>query len=250
MNPNLYLRQVLKKYLVNNSIVTNLRRTLFPLVREWAGKYLVKFIPTGSIVKGTAVATGTDVDFFISLSSQTPLSLKEIYYSLCDFLTQKRLLINKQNVSVGLYLDNIKVDLVPARRQGPQGYDHSLYLNRRDTWTQTNINKHISIVRNSNRILEIRLTKIWRDLFSLDFPSFYLELAVVNSLRSNRHKNLAYNFLQVLYFLTQDFVVREFVDPANSNNVISDDLSTEARKIIASMASRSLQQSDLQYIVW
>ena len=106
------------------------------------------------------------------------------------------------------------------------------------------------MVRNSGRIDEIRLTKIWRNLHQLDFPSFYLELVVIDSLRYQRYGNLASNFWEVLRLLAEDFVDKEYVDPANSNNLISSELTRRERSLIASEARNARTQRDWGNVIW
>ena len=91
-------------------------------------------------------------------------------------------------------LADYKIDLVPALRQSQYGNVHSLYKSKTNSWTQTNIDRHIYDVRNSNRLNEIKLTKIWRELHSLSFPSLYLESAVIDCLRGYRYGQLESNF--------------------------------------------------------
>ena len=90
--------------------------------------------------------------------------------------------VRRQNVSIGIDYNSDQIDLVPARRQSQYGNDHSLYVSKKNSWIKTNIDTHISQVSNSNRLNEIKLVKIWRNANNLDFPSFYLELVVIDAL--------------------------------------------------------------------
>ncbi len=114
----------------------------------------------------------------------------------------------------------------------------------------TNINTHINHVKGSNRIEEIRLAKIWRQLHSLDFPSFYLEMAVIDSLRYSTVGNLSNNFLKVLEFFSDNLISTRYVDPANTNNIISDDLNATQKAAISSQARASRNQQAWGGIVW
>lgn len=73
---------------------------------------------SGSRAKGTAIDIATDLDLFISLSSTTSNTLKEIYDSLYDCMIRQGITARKQNVSIGITYQNKDVDLVPAKRQG------------------------------------------------------------------------------------------------------------------------------------
>ncbi len=130
--------------------------------------------------------------------------------------------------------------LYRGKRQNNLGTDHSLYRRRKDTWTQTNVLKHIQYVRNANRVRETRIIKLWRKQKGLDFPSFYLEMAVIAALSGAHSGNLSGNVLKVLEFLRDSFVIARFVDPANTNNIISDDLTIAERQVIQRSASTAL----------
>ncbi len=127
--------------------------------------------------------------------------------------------------------------------------DHSIYRRKADSWTKTNINKHIQLVKNSRRISEIRLMKIWRKLHGLDFPSFYLELCVIDALHGCRYGNLPSNFATALTYLADDFQTARHIDPANSNNTISDDLTDNEKARIAKLARVSLEKQFWEEVV-
>lgn len=82
MSADDYLNGILKKYYVGSSHVSRLRSIFYPRMAAWGSGYLLSMEVSGSIAKSTAVATGTDTDFFLSLSSSTPYTLRDIYESL------------------------------------------------------------------------------------------------------------------------------------------------------------------------
>ncbi|WP_270657226.1 hypothetical protein [Aeromonas sp. Y293-4] len=224
MSSDQYLRNVLSTYQVNPNLAEQYKYFFEPYIREWAKDFLVDLKVSGSIRKGTAVSNGTDVDLFISLSSTTNETLGEIYNLLFDYLQGKGFSVRKQNVSIGVNYNSEQIDLVPAKRQSQYGNDHSLYVSKKNTWTKTNIETHISKVSNSGRLEEIKLTKIWRNNNNLDFPSFYLELLVIDALSNFRRGDLANNFWQVLNFIAVNIKSKVYMDPSNTNNCISDQI--------------------------
>jgi len=216
--------------------------TLRPVLVSWAGQNLVGLFPSGSFAKGTANHSGTDIDVFVSLSSAVNDTLKEIYNKLNGRLIELRYTPKKQNVSINIRVNGYSVDLVPGKRQDTVSTDHSLYRNRADTWTKTNVVKHIQHVRSFNRINETRIVKLWRKQKGLEFPSFYLELAVIEALRGCQ-TNLSANVVRVLEYLRDSFVNARIVDPANTNNIISEDLTVAEKNAIRLRADSSLKGS-------
>jgi tRNA nucleotidyltransferase (CCA-adding enzyme) len=240
-----YLYSILGREAVEAGIFSPAYRVqgiLRPALTEWAHRYLIQIAPSGSFAKGTANRSGTDVDLFISVSEDTPDSLESIYNTLSNQMKQRGYLPRHQNVSIGISVGGLKVDLVPARRQNWLSADHSLYHRKSKSWRKTNIAEHVKLVANSGRQAEIRLLKLWRDQRGIEFPSFYLELAVIEALRTRWEVNIASCMLHTLDYLATNFVNARFVDPANSNNVISDDLSAQEKARIQHHARLSLAQ--------
>lgn len=161
---------------------------------------------------------------FISLKNDITNTLKEIYDSLHSTMQANGYTPNQQNVSINVRVGGHDVDLVPAKHQGGAKEDRSLYRRRADTWTQTNVIKHISTVENGGRAAELRVLKLWRDQKGLDLPSFYLEMTAINAL-SGKWGARSDNVWTVLQYLRDRFPNARVVDPANTNNIISDDLS-------------------------
>ncbi len=250
MTADEYLNQIISRYLINESGVKAHVESIYPVIKKWGGEYILEAIYSGSIAKGTAVCLGTDADVFISLSSTTPENLSQIYTTLYNALSQTGYQPRKQNVSIGVTSGDFKIDFIPGKRQSQYGYDHSLYKNKANTWTKTNVKNHISYVSGSNRIGEIKLSKIWRQLNGLEFPSFYLEMAVIDCLAGKSYSDISGNFWEVLGFFANGFPNSRYVDPSNSNNIISDDLEHSEKLIIKQKAQTSRSMTDWSQIVW
>ncbi|MEJ1938389.1 nucleotidyltransferase domain-containing protein, partial [Nostoc sp. NIES-2111] len=180
---------------------------------EWAGRYLLDIAPSGSYAKGTANRSGTDLDLFISLSPDTVETLSDIHKTLAATLKATGYQPHPQNVSIGIKVNGYAVDLVPGKRQNWLFNDHSLYKRRGDTWTKTDISQHIAKVKGSGRQAEIRLIKLWRSQKGLEFPSFYLELAVIKALETAWLSPLADNMRTVFAYLRDNIATARFVDP-------------------------------------
>lgn len=243
-----YVSRILAKYAVT-SAAEGYYTTLEPYLRNWAGAYLSRTFISGSYAKGTAVKGNTDIDFFISLRSNYP-NLIGMYDSLYQYAKNQGWFPRKQNVSLGIQYLGAKIDLVPGRVQ--EGYQnwHSLYKSKTASWTQTNVDLQINTVRNSSRTKEIRAIKIWRNLHNLEFPSCYLELVVIEALKYQSVTTLADNVLKALSYISQSITYVRFVDPGNTNNVISDDLTFSQKAALSSAAANSLREPHWEQIIW
>ncbi|WP_315770088.1 MULTISPECIES: nucleotidyltransferase domain-containing protein [unclassified Bradyrhizobium] len=238
-----YLNAILARELVSTGLSSPalfVPGVVKPLIEQWAGRYLLDITPSGSYAKGTANRSGTDFDLFISLSADTSETLSEIHKTLIAALAAAGYQPRPQNVSIGIKVYSYSVDLVPGKRQNWHSNDHSLYKRRGDTWAKTDISQHISKVKGSGRQSEIRLIKLWRKQKGLEFPSFYLELAVIKALETSWLSPLAENMRTVFTYLRDNIITARFVDPSNTNNIISDDLTVAEKQAIKKAAAAAL----------
>lgn len=252
MSSDAYLRSVLGKYRPSTGLLTMgmLRSIVDPVIQHWGNGYVNDISVSGSNAKGTSAGGQTDVDFFISIRSDVPETLKEIYWSLYQRATSEGWNPRAQNVSIGVQVAGYQVDLVPARVQDGYMNRHSLYRRKADSWTMTDVSNHIRLVRDSGRTEEIRLTKIWRRLHAVEFPSFALELAVLEATRGRRTGDLANNFWAVLGYLRDRFPTARLIDPSNTANVVSDDLTNQEKAEVARVAASCLTRKVWTEIVW
>lgn len=253
MTPDQYIETILAKYAVSRgptSPAERLGAAVASPIRSWAGQQLNVLEYSGSYAKETGVRGISDVDVFISLKSDTSNALKDIYNSLHSLAQQQGWSPREQNVSVGVTINGTRGDLVPGKVQpGYQNY-HSLYLRKRDSWTQTNVALHIDTVRNSGRLREIRAIKIWRFLRNLDFPSLYLELFVIQALSGRSRTALADNTLHALGTIGTSLTSTRIEDPANTNNVLSDELTDQEKQRVAGLAAQSAREQYWEKIIW
>lgn len=253
MTADQYVERVLANYAVPRgptSPAEQFGTTVAGPLRTWAGQQLNALQYSGSYSKETGVRGTSDVDVFISLKSDTTQTLKELYEMLVSLAQNNGWSPRRQNVSVGVTVNGTRGDLVPGKVQaGYQNY-HSLYLRKRDSWTQTNVAMHVDSVRNSGRLKEIRALKIWRMLHRLDFPSLYLELFTIDALSGRSRSTLAENVLHVLRTVGSSLTSTRIVDPANTNNILSDDLTQAEKQLVAAQASTSARQQSWGSIIW
>lgn len=237
-----YLRKILHREAVFTGLLSPFGQAstiLVPIIWRWGWPYVASVVPSGSIAKGTANRSDCDLDVLISLSSSCTTPLADICTSLRDALWYSKLPASIQNASVQTKIADLEIDLVPAR-QHLGSRDHSIYNKRKASWRKTNVQMHAQIVSNCGCLDEIRLLKLWRNQWGLEFPSVFLELTVMRALRADWPGTLSGRFLAVLDFLASDIMNVKVVDPANASNVISDDLSLEEKAQIQNAARHCL----------
>lgn len=257
---NMYLNQILQKY--NGRDISGYSVALSQLqttLKAWASSCYVNLLYSGSRAKGTAISLASDVDYVVSLTSgcnDNNGGLKACYDSLFTKLNSTYSSVRKQNVSVRINLNGLEVDVTPARKQTGNTNNHNLYVSKSNSWTQTNIQKHITDISQSGRTNEIKILKIWRELNKLDFPSIYLEYLLVDKILLNKSKDVnslgdnVWHVLNELAKSTGNPLGARIIDPANSNNILSDLLTVAEKNKIISQAQISIKQTNWNQILW
>lgn len=251
MNIEKYLKSVIDKYKKNIQIENSKTlEEIFLTLKSWAGETLESITIIGSHSKGTTSSISTDIDILLIHNSKTCFDLKNLYKNLLEFLDSKRYHPFEKNHSIGFMHKKHSIDVFPALKSTSDTNNIKIFNKLANSCIETNIFKHIELVKSSSLTQNIILTKIWRDLNRLHFPTFYLELCVLNILQRQKKNPIDKNFLAILDFFSDDFIDETITDPANSKNVISDFLSYENKMEIVKCASKSRKMASWEEIIW
>ena len=220
-------------------------KTLLIVVKRWGGEAIEYSRVTGSFAKGTNVPGGTDSDLLISLAHDYNHAPVTIYKSLFEYLRKHGYPSARANhIAIRVSVDGHEIDLIPARRASSKSEDHRVFNRKTGEWAVTNLNTHTQYVALSGRLSEIRLMKLWRNTKEIFFPSFLLELAVIQALKGknpiSQSNDLETYIREILVFLATDFQTASLCDPANPQNIVSEDLLKIERTLVAHAAQKSL----------
>lgn len=245
-----YAAAVVEKYRVEAETGPAAHRAadeIMPLLQQWGGKYLQGITLSGAYAQNTAVRLSSDVDVLIELRPVAGKRMGEIFWSLFECLSDKGLRPRAGNVTIGVEVREQRVDLIPACREGKGDI---LFNKRAEAELRTEVAKHVHLLANSGRQQEICALKIWRERHRLDFPSLYLALTVLKALENERFGQLADNVMAVLRYIAHGFEKLAVVDPANEENVVSDDLSSGEKTVIARAAREALYENEWSKLIW
>ncbi|MCM1438526.1 MAG: nucleotidyltransferase domain-containing protein [Roseburia sp.] len=259
-----YLRELLNRKQNNYSYSQNEERAyqyIANLINQWkqsvnqgliyASKYIsIEMQRSGSRAKGDAIKGKSDIDIFISITDpNNQKTVKDYYEELYSFLKPKFATncLRKQNVSIGISYAGCSIDITPGKRinqhtviNGRSYNDHYIYSRKTNHNTQTNIQKHIDLVRNSGLTNEMMLLKIWRNCHGLELPSIAIEIIAVEVLKNNKSYYMYENIKKVFESLRDTILNRRIIDPSNSNNNIADSMSQSEKEEIRKVAIQSL----------
>lgn len=142
---------------------------------------------------------------------------------------------------------DLHVDVVPGRFVDGDDGDSYLYRAKGEkNRLKTNLDTHISHVKDSGVTDAIRLIKLWRTRNSVPLKTFALELIVISILDGST-AHLDYQVRKVLETLRDDTGSVTIKDPANPDgNDLSEIWNDSIRAVVASYALSTLQVIDRQ----
>lgn len=236
---NILNQQDLKESELN--ILRNLRDQIENHLSAMQGS--PRFYYAGSYGKKTIIRERYDLDIVIYWPKTTQYTIKDIYDGVGKRLKEKWQVVNSKNVSWEIpFRDGFHIDVVPGRAIDDSYKEANLYRVDTGTTLKTSIKTHIDTVRNSGRRDVIRLMKLWRERKSVPFKkSFLLEMMTIDG--SKGISALPSQVLSALQYIRDNIETAQVKDPANSNNSLSDDISTSDKRRIRNITESTLNSN-------
>ncbi|MDQ3624878.1 MAG: hypothetical protein M3463_20760 [Verrucomicrobiota bacterium] len=248
-----YLSGLLDTYAVPSGVEdvfrTNRERIEGVLTGNWATGN-PRFYYGGSFIKRTMISADYDLDLVVYFAPTDRFTVRQFYESVEQRLKQYGYIAHRHNVAIRLPYEGFHIDVVPGRAIDNTYRYANLYASERNTTKQTSLKVHIDLVRDGENHDAIKILKLWRRCHGVPLRSFVLELAIREALFNHRDTDLGDRVWKFLGWLHTSFAGARLVDPANSNNVISDDISAGDKQAIVAAAARSRAQQNWQQIVW
>jgi len=253
MTAQQYLQALLEKYSLKDSdyeSVKNKREAVESFLRadRSLGPKIDRFYYSGSYAKKTAINLDYDLDLCVYYKQDSFPSLREMYSETSAAL--KRFgQVDERNVSIRLPQGKgLSVDIVPGRLISAQSDDINLYSRLRDSQIKSNIPKHKEYISNSDCRDVIKLMKIWKHKCGIHYKSFALELLVIEALKGYAKNDFDPALQRVFSYAESNVETIKLVDPANSNNNVSDSIEAGDKinfKNQASAANRATNWADI-----
>ena len=244
MTSNEYLYQLLAQ----QDLAQDQLDTLRTLRQQIEGQLSVlqgspRFYYGGSFAKKTMIRDSFDLDIVIYWPHDCGYSLKDIYNAVGNVLKKHWKYVNSKTVSWELPFDGgFHLDVVPGRAIDGTFRYANLYRRDKDSSLQTSIKIHIDTVRDSGRRDVIRLMKLWRAKRGVPFKkSLPLELITIEGCSGVRTDDLEKQIISALTHVRDNILNARIVDPANSNNIVSDEIYSSDRQQIRTAADAALR---------
>ncbi len=252
--PQQYLESILEKYNLTEGDVSNLksrRAHIENVLRSVLGAKIEAVYYSGSYAKGTAVKPNFDLDVCLYFKHDSFENLREMHSTVLRVLKAEHTNVAPQTVSIHVDLGGTGIDVVPARSFSDGSGTANLYVATTGASLQTNIPMHKEYVSKSHARATIKLMKIWRNLHGIHFKSFALELLVIKALeKTPPDAALDVQFQKTLGFAANEATSVHLVDPANSNNIVSDLVPDSDKVNLQRQAAASYAETSWGRVVW
>lgn len=209
----------------------------------------------GSISKGTSIY-GSDIDIQLQFKKDFG-TLADVYHSVSDFVFDEFKDsslegVREQKHSIGMEFkikgEIKRIDIVPVRQIENGNNDTCLFVNKtgffeKPTYKKTNSERQLSALTFNYREKRIiKLLKVWKAENNLSIKSIYLEWLTKKAIEQKSLSNNIENALMdVIYFIATNIKYIRIVDPANSNNIISNSLTNEEKSTISQFCFKMIE---------
>lgn len=223
------------------------------LATKFKDQIATRAINSGSYAKHDAINIKFDLDVCQPFKHNSFGTLEEMADEVFAFFNEEfedddlvKYATRKQRVSTGITFiidgDEIQLDIVPGRELGDGDYSETNRLNlyvrakllEAASSTQTNIQKHIDLVKGKNAERDIiRLLKIWKtNKSNKGVKSFLVELITIRAFEncSDVPTGIWPKLEMVIEYVRDNIKTIRLEDPANSNNVVSDTMSVSEKE--------------------
>lgn len=200
----------------------------------------------GSKAKGTMNADSYDLDIACYFPNDCEKTIKEIYDETKAALSEHFTIEPKTSALRIKSLNgsdspvDYHIDVVPGRFI-VDSKDVYLHLaSAEGGYIKTNLKTHIDHIKNSGQQDIIRLMKLWKVRNRLNFRTFVLELMVVHALKGTGATGNAKKVQEVLTFIRDNMTTVRLEDPANSDNVVTELLTSSEKLLAATLAGEAI----------
>jgi len=195
----------------------------------------------GSYAKDTMIREKFDLDIVAYWPPECGHTLFEIYRAVGRRLRKWRKHTRPKTVAWEIpFSRRFHIDVVPGRAMD-NSYRFANLYHRPNSSLQTSIKIHIKTVRDSGRCDVIKLMKLWRARKRVPLVnSLLLELLTIEGAKRRSYTDLGEQMTAALDYIYNNIMTTRVVDPANTNNIVSDELTQKQRRATRSHARVAL----------
>ncbi|MBD3211068.1 MAG: hypothetical protein GF311_00545 [Candidatus Lokiarchaeota archaeon] len=239
-----WLRKILNDQNLDKNQLNNIKNLKKSITDTLKSNYLGGnpiFYNAGSYAKGTMIKTNYDLDIVAYWSPFYNHSVSELYYNVGKLLDRNWKGVSQKTVGWQIqFRGNFHIDVIPGKLK-PDKKDYA-YLYNKDIngRFETSVKKQVKFIKRKRRQKTIRLLKLWKIRKNVPIKTFILELLTVFACKGIPRKNLGDQLRATFNFMKNEILRIKLFDPANSNNLVSNDLTIEQKHRIKNLADQAL----------
>ena len=188
------------------------------------------------------IRAGYDLDIVLYWPSDSPYSLESLYRAAESVLDRNWRTVIKKKVGLEIpFQGDFHIDVIPGKFSSSDENYAYLYNNRTGGRFQTSIYVQVDYVKNSRRQDAIRLMKLWKMRKNVPIKTFIIESCVIERCKGYDRSKLEPQLLAAFRYIRDNIQNTKIVDPANSNNIISEDVTKEQKNRIRKLAIQAIE---------
>lgn len=246
------IKEALNSYTDDNLTLPQKAKTIQKKLHNEFKEYLSEYPSiNGSIIKGTAIQN-SDIDIQLKFNKSAD-KIENIRNNVEDYLNEKfydrnLVRVRSQNHSVGLVFniqgEEKRIDIVPMREIENGKGDTYLFSTNNNSIRKTNTQKQNCKLKFTEKQTQIiKLLKGWKLDNDLRFPSVLIEHIVKRAfVESSVPRGIDKGLLFVIEYIANNITAIRIVDPANTNNIISDCLSKTEKEQLQDFCFKMLEE--------
>ncbi len=195
----------------------------------------------GSYAKNTMIKASYDLDIVLYWPSDSPYSLRSLYSAAEGVLNRNWRTVKKKKVGLELPFEgDFHIDVIPGKFSSKDENYVYLYNSKTEGKFQTSIYVQVDYIKKSNRQDIIRLMKLWKKRKNVPIKTFILEICVIEGCKGIDRSKLESQLMATFKYIRDNIQTTRMLDPANSNNIISNDLSKETKNRIRNLVVQAI----------
>ena len=239
-----FLRSLLNSQNLSSTQKLNLtkqRRAVKSIIEAKFEKNL-RYFSVGSKKRKTIIGEVCDYDLVLCWHQTSELSIQSIYKAIGVELQNKWKKVRSKGITWKVpFSKSFHVDVIPAKAIDDDYNMMEVYNSDLEKPIKTSFSVHIKVLQKQFAGQIVRLLKIWKVKKMVPIKTFVLEQLVVQSLQNSTGEplevklELALNKIELI----EELEVR---DPANSENIISNDMTSAEKREVKKQCQIALNQ--------
>lgn len=253
MSSEEYLRGILEQQELTENQIQNLENQrdviLIEILEEIGGN--PKIYNGGSYAKGTMIQAGYDLDIVLYWHYNFQLSPRNLYNEVGIVLQRNGRSPRSKKVGWEIpFPGYFHIDVIPGKKIFNQRNFAYLYNNDVGGRFKSSVKKQVLYVKKSRRQDVIRLMKLWKIRKDVPIKTFLLENFVITACKGLKRSELENQLIHIFEYISNNILTIKIIDPANPNNIVSNDLNENDKNQIKNLADEALDASSWRSVIY